>query len=246
MIKTAFISHATVAKSSRTSGVNEDAFYAPAGSVSLIKPVLIAVADGVSNSDAPEQAAAASIAAVKQYQSQQVSNGFSQLVQMAHQQVAAIETTAVGTYSPASTLVSAEISGDQVNIISVGDSRAYLFDKQELTQLTVDDTIAQDMVESGLLELQDRDAHPMSHALTKAIGRTNGNEESASVISFTPASDQILILCTDGVYSGIKENDLKTLIESAPDVDVATQLVQAAVDRQVNDDITAITVTFRK
>ena len=246
MIQTAFISHATAAKYSRTSGVNEDAFFAPTGSVSLTKPVLIAVADGVSNSDAPEWAAAASIAAVKQYQSQQVSNGFSQLVQMAHHQVAAIETTAVGTYSPASTLVSAEISGDQVNIISVGDSRAYLFDKQELTQLTVDDTIAQDMVESGLLDPQDRDTHPMSHALTKAIGRTNGKEPSASVISFTPTSDQILILCTDGVYSGIKENDLKTLIESAPDVDVATQLVQAAVDRQVNDDITAITVTFGK
>ena len=244
MTTTAFISHATVAKYSRVTGENQDALFAPTGSVRLKDGIVVAVADGVSNSELPDQAAAAAIRAVKEYPAKESTRGLIELIDMAHQQVAAIETTATGSQSPASTLVSAELTETQVHIVSVGDSRAYLYDDGQLTQLTVDDTVAEEMVTSGLLDPKDRGAHPMSNALTKAIGRTSAQDVTPAVKSFAPAQDQVLLLCSDGVYAGLDESDLGALIESAATDDLATYLVQAAVERKVNDDITAVTVIF--
>ena len=245
LIETTTITHATRAKYSRQSGVNEDSFFVPENSSAPVIPFLIAVADGVGSSGLPAHAARAAIRAARDFYENDATTDLAELVTNANRYVSEIPTNGLERLAPASTLVAAQITHEKVNVINVGDSRAYLYANKKLKQLTIDDTVAEQMIASGLLDAKERNFHPMSHALTRAIGLTSTKPEVGLVTSFSPVAGQLLILCTDGVYADISIDELEALLRSTPVEKVAERIVEAAADREIDDDITAVVAMFK-
>jgi PPM family protein phosphatase len=111
---------------------------------------------------------------------------------------AALERSGMGT-----TIAALLVEGDQAVAANVGDSRVYRCRNNDLTQLSIDDTIVADLVSRGLLQADDQGSHPLRNALLQAAGAQENIDVHVTEIR-CEAGDMFL-LCTDGVYGVIPE-----------------------------------------
>lgn len=144
--------------------------------------------------------------------------------------------------SMGTTVVAALFQGQEVSIGHVGDSRAYLIRQGAIQPLTTDHTYVQQLVERGQIKPEEALSHPQAHILTKAIGSEPGLEVDLKKFwiweqSKTQAVD-ILVLCSDGLYSHISEHELaQTVSHNSPQAACA-RLVELAKERGGFDNIT--------
>ena len=79
------------------------------------------------------------------------------------------ELRGMGTTLTAVGLVN-EDGHDVLALVNVGDSRSYRFHDGELTQITTDHSLAEEMVRTGELTTAEAAVHPHRHILTRALG----------------------------------------------------------------------------
>lgn len=109
------------------------------------------------------------------------------------------------------TLVAALVTEDEVYTANVGDSRLYLVRKNELMQMTHDHSYVQMLVDMGQITKEEASTNPRRNILTRAVGTEPTVE--ADVTSFDmPAKDTFLLLCSDGLYNFISEEDTVKII----------------------------------
>jgi PPM family protein phosphatase len=134
------------------------------------------------------------------------------------------------------------IVGRQLYYAHVGDSRLYLIRGNSASRLTRDDSYVGRLVENGIVRQEDAESHPQRHILTAALG--SGREISPSVPEApVPLEDgDILLLCTDGLWSLVPEAGLARMAQSTPAARACAQLVQAALERGGPDNITVMVV----
>jgi protein phosphatase len=140
------------------------------------------------------------------------------------------------------TVVAALVSGNRINIVSVGDSRMYRFRQGSLEQLTKDDT----WLASVLGEKQAEDAdpqHPLRHVLTSVVGTKDDVRPGAREEHLEPG-DRFL-LCSDGVHGKLDSAALTSLLTDAKSADDgATQIVHEAITRGTTDNATALVINI--
>jgi serine/threonine protein phosphatase PrpC len=133
---------------------------------------------------------------------------------------------------------------NQVYVAGLGDSRAYLIRGDQIQQLTVDHSVAQALVSTGVLSPEEARNSPWQHVLHKFLGCAEMTD-GAEVFPFTPQADDRLLLASDGLTNHITEEDLRTGPRRFPDPQVwAEHLVQTALERGSRDNVTCIVVAF--
>jgi protein phosphatase len=133
---------------------------------------------------------------------------------------------------------------DQVVIGSLGDSRAYLVRGDEVTQLTVDHSVAQALVTTGALTPEEARTSPYQHVLHKFLGCANLNG-GPDIHPFAPRPGDRLILATDGLTGKISEDDLRQSQRVFPNLQAwVDHLVQLALDRGSKDNVTCVVLAF--
>jgi PPM family protein phosphatase len=128
------------------------------------------------------------------------------------------------------------LRSDQVYFAHVGDSRLYLIRKGTVNRLTRDHSYVGRLVESGLVRPEDAEKHPQRHILTAALGA--GIEvavDRASPVETFPGD--CLLLCTDGLWSVVSDDEVAAASVSAP-ADCCAALVKLARERGGPDNIT--------
>ena len=95
----------------------------------------------------------------------------------------------------------------QVFVGSLGDSRAYLIRDQRVEQLTVDHSVAQALLSSGALSVEEARASPWQHVLHKFLGCAE-MAEGADIRQFTPQPGDRLLMATDGLTNHVTDEDL--------------------------------------
>ncbi|HEX9339466.1 MAG TPA: serine/threonine protein phosphatase, partial [Pseudonocardiaceae bacterium] len=149
--------------------------------------------------------------------------------------------------APACTYVSAVVSGSEVTVGWVGDSRAYWLAPDDSTCLTVDDSWAERMVASGALTAAEAFADPRSHALVSWIGADAGEVEP-HVRTVRPDGPGVVLVCSDGLWNYLWEADELAAAALPAAIDapfrVATELTALALDRGGHDNITVVLVPF--
>ncbi|HEX7362187.1 MAG TPA: protein phosphatase 2C domain-containing protein [Bryobacteraceae bacterium] len=134
-----------------------------------------------------------------------------------------------------------ELSENQVQVGSVGDSRAYLSSGGELVPITQDQTWATEV--GARLGLSDEilRTHPMRHVLTMAVG-TSDEVRMQSRIVPVAAGDQIL-LCCDGLHGVVDEKIVRETLDSSQSLpDKCHYLVEAAKQQGGPDNITVLLI----
>ena len=138
------------------------------------------------------------------------------------------------------TVVAVILTGNTAYISHVGDSRAYLLRKKELSQITTDHSIVQELIKQGKLSESDADGYPHKNLLTRAVGayRTVSVDYIEQEIE---AGDKFL-LCTDGLTNFCTVDTLTRILMDDDIESSCKKLVNAACNAGGLDNITAVII----
>ena len=124
-------------------------------------------------------------------------------------------------------------------VMQVGDSRCYFFQDDRLSQVTRDQTFAQDLVEQGVLSREDARSSPLRNVLSSAIGASEALPE-ISRVDITKRGC-VILLCTDGLTKHVTDNEIaEHLAAMTSSEQVAHELLALALDRGGSDNITLV------
>ncbi len=141
------------------------------------------------------------------------------------------------------TTITASILTDQELLIAhVGDSRLYLINKVGIRKITRDHTLAEQMLEDGLLKTEEMGSNAYNHVLTRALGIRE--EVVIDYLTETVTPGDIILLCTDGLYDMLNEEEILTIINAfGPNIEGAAQkLVDSALNNGGYDNVTLILI----
>jgi serine/threonine protein phosphatase PrpC len=145
----------------------------------------------------------------------------------------------------ATTLTLACSLGANLLLVHIGDSRAYLFRHDRLTRLTSDHTVAQSLADRGKIRPEDVATHPWRHALTNALGGTEGRVYVEEHTLPLADGDQVL-LCTDGLTDLVQDEAIGEVLRSARTAaDACRALVDRALKAGGKDNVTVILGRYR-
>ena len=139
----------------------------------------------------------------------------------------------------ATTLCIAVVVWPWIYAVQVGDSRCYFFDRGTLRQVTRDQTLAQDLVDQGVLTPGDAEASPLSDVLSSAIGAAEALPEVTRVDVRQPGA--VLLVCTDGLTKHVHDAEIAAHIATLQSSEqLCRDLCQLALDRGGSDNITIV------
>ncbi len=143
----------------------------------------------------------------------------------------------MGTTITAGTLA----TGGTLLIAHVGDSRAYLLRDGELTQITDDHSLVEEMVRDGQLTPEQAAVHPQRSIITRALGIEAEVDVALYPVELRPGDR--LLLCSDGLTTMVSADDIAAILrrESHPQR-AARQLIDAANEAGGEDNVTAVVV----
>jgi PPM family protein phosphatase len=129
------------------------------------------------------------------------------------------------------------LRGEQLCFVHVGDSRLYLIRNRTVSRLTRDHSYVGRLVESGLVRPEDAEKHPQRHILTAALGAgiEVAVDRAESLMETFPGD--CLLLCTDGLWSVVSDEEIAVASARAP-LDCCATLVKLARERGGPDNIT--------
>lgn len=142
------------------------------------------------------------------------------------------------------TLVLTLFHGDKVTYAHVGDSRIYRYHQGEISQVTSDHSLVQEMVDNGYLSEEEALISTNRNLITRALGIAP--EVEVDVETATVDKDDIYLMCSDGLSDLIDENDMQAILtQNRTELAKAAQaMVDLANARGGSDNISVILVAF--
>lgn len=143
------------------------------------------------------------------------------------------------------TVVGLSFHDGQVSVGHVGDSRAYRYRADELTQLTSDHTVRQELIDRGLYTREEADAAISRNLVTRALGIDKGVSIDVADHEFEPGD--LYLLCSDGLNDMIEYPEILKLVrELSTDLEaLADALVRAANRAGGEDNISVLLARVR-
>lgn len=237
------IGHISDSGSARQDGVNQDAYRLPLRATSeqlKQKGWLFVVGDGLG---APQEATRASELAVTLIEQAYYHDRSSDLREHLRR---AIESANKALFKKArgllfselsTSVVCAVVSGDQLHVAHVGDSRAYLISPHGIRRLTEDHVYFE---ESEPDEAPEQSTAQPKRLLTRALGSMPTLELDEQTHTLQP--DERLLLCTQGLTNVVCDDEIQKIVAHRTPQSAAQQLVDLAKQRGSTEDITALVV----
>lgn len=152
-------------------------------------------------------------------------------------------------------------------VANVGDSRVYLVRKGKAKQVTIDHTFANEKIRSGVLSPEKANAHPKADYISRSIGfepqvivdlglYLSGSEDGKQAFfnqGINLTKEDVILVCSDGLIKDIsgdksrhyvEEGEIVSTIEQYHAEEAAKVMVDLAVGRNVDDNVTAVVVEF--
>ncbi len=121
----------------------------------------------------------------------------------------------------------------------VGDSRAYLIRRGEITRLTKDQSYVQLLVDGGVISEAEAAQSPFANVILQAMGHQAN--VSVALGRLELRGRDCLLLCSDGLTKHIADDEMKATLLAAPDLRTACdRLVDLANRRGGTDNITVV------
>ncbi|MFL5493827.1 MAG: PP2C family protein-serine/threonine phosphatase [Gemmatimonadales bacterium] len=123
-------------------------------------------------------------------------------------------------------------------LLQVGDSRCYLLHHGELSQITRDQTMAQELIDLGVLKPGDAPGSRYTHTLSSSIG---GRQTAPVVTRFDLDWDTVVLLCSDGLTRHVSDDRIRERLRSMTSAQQACEnLVQDALEGGGSDNVTVV------
>lgn len=133
----------------------------------------------------------------------------------------------------------AGILRNRIFIGQIGDSRAYLIRKNQIKQVTKDQSWVNQLVESGKLTPEEAETHPRRNVILQALG--NQPDLKVAVTALEAFRGDYLLLCSDGLSGLVKKEEMLKIVQQASDLKSACRdLVALANQRGGHDNVTIV------
>jgi protein phosphatase len=130
-------------------------------------------------------------------------------------------------------------------VVQLGDSRSYYYCNGELRQITRDQTIAQDLVDQGILPREKLPVSPFKDVLSSAAGAEEALPEVSRLRVDREGS--VLLFCTDGLTKHVTDDEIAAAIGAHPrSRDVCESLLSLALERGGTDNVTIVVARRRR
>lgn len=142
------------------------------------------------------------------------------------------------------TFTAAAITGIAVDFLQIGDSRGYIIRGAEIEQVTKDQSLVQQLIDSNQIAPEEAERHHLRNVILQALG---AQSEIFPVSGrFLPCRNDILLLCSDGLSNKLAKEDLLAYVQQNMDdlAQACSDLVQEANNRGGEDNITVVLARF--
>lgn len=165
-------------------------------------------------------------------------NDLKQLFERAHKLILKEAESHAELRGMGTTLTMCYIIWPSLYVVHVGDSRCYLIRNDNARQLTRDHTLSSQLAEKGGMTPEQAETSRWSHVLYNALG-AGGIEVTAEVHKETLVLDDVVLLCTDGLYRHVKVQEMSdVLMRELELAEACRSLVELANFRGGHDNIT--------
>jgi PPM family protein phosphatase len=206
-------------------------------------PRLVAVADGIGGMPAGELASAIVIRELTHLDelTEAPADPVATLrdtVAAANQKIRDVSDSDQSSDGMGTTVTALYLSGDQLGLLHVGDSRGYVLHDGAMTQITKDDTYVQTLVDQGLLSPAEARVHPRRSVVMQAVQGLD--YDPACELRKAVVGDRYL-LCSDGLSDVVADDAIADALSSEPDpVACARLLLMFALEAGAPDNVTVV------
>ncbi len=144
----------------------------------------------------------------------------------------------MGTTSTIATLID-----DRLFLAQVGDSRAYILRDGELTQVTRDQSLVNQLIEAGQLTEEEAETFEHNNIILQALGTSEVVQVDLTYVDLR--ADDTLMICSDGLSGMVRSEDLRgTLVELEDPAEACAKLIESANQAGGHDNVTVVIVKF--
>jgi serine/threonine protein phosphatase PrpC len=143
------------------------------------------------------------------------------------------------------TVTAALVLGPIVHIGHVGDSRAYIINKEGIRQITKDHSSVQEMVDRGEIREDEVRMHPKKTEITRAVGFS----EDIVVDTYTEyiLRDDVLLLCSDGLTDVVHDQEIYEVVRGYDNPqDICDMLIQISHRDGGSSSVSVIVAQFNE
>ncbi|PHE64170.1 protein phosphatase [Bacillus toyonensis] len=219
---------------------NEDNLMYIEGEFQNKEVAILVVCDGMGGLDDGEYA---SKTVCKKIEDSIVDNDFETIIDLRRAITIAIKNANTeifninaGKKKKSGTTISCALLADKGYFWHVGDSRIYKIKDSTVEQVTTDHTLVNRLIEDGTITEEQAKTHPERNVLTKAVGVFQSVKVQTSSFDY---KDSTLVLCSDGFWHSIKDEEF---VKLASNELALKDLFNLCVDRGETDNVTSIYV----
>ena len=142
------------------------------------------------------------------------------------------------------TLTGAAIKGDKLDLVQVGDSRAYVMRGEQIRLATKDQSLVQQLVDVGQISEEEAETHMFRNVILQALGAQT--ELTPATARIQIRQGDMLLLCSDGLSGKLRNEEIRQIVaDSDEDLGAACDaLVAEANNRGGEDNITVVLARF--
>jgi len=167
-------------------------------------------------------------------------------VEEASRRVHVMQTSEIAMGRPGSTAVAVLMHAGGTEVAHVGDSRVYLVHEAQIFRVTRDHSIVQELVDRGLLTLEQAAHHPDANRITRALGMAADVDAELRPQPVYHVAGDAFILCSDGLSDLVEDGEILAIVAAEPAAQAAGKLVDLANARGGYDNITVIVLRARE
>jgi protein phosphatase len=230
-----FVSNGALTHPGQVRTSNEDAF--------LVEGHLFVVADGMGGHNAGEVAGAMAVASLKSVAAHIVDEAtLSSALQQANEQIHTEAMVNHVRHGMGTTIAALAVTdNDTVLVANVGDARIYRWHEGNLSRLTKDHSYVQELVDEGVITLEEARIHPRRNIVTRALGIDAEVEVSTATLPVTIGARYVL--CSDGLVDEVTDSEIAAILGRHQNASAAAEaLVTAANSAGGRDNVTVIVV----
>src|SRR5687767_7973803 len=205
------------------------------------KGVLVVVADGMGGHSAGEVASQMAVESVSRlfYESaEEPGAALCRAVEEANRRIHAAAAADESKHGMGTTCTALALCGGTGYAAHVGDSRLYMLRAGKLYQLSEDHSAVNEMVKMGIITKEQARTHEDKNVILRALG-TSPEVEVSTVEPFGVSVGDQYLLCSDGLYDLVPDEEIAALLAGAEDVHAAGErLIATAKERGGHDNIT--------
>jgi len=202
---------------------------------------LLAVADGVGGAAAGEVASGVTIAEVTRLARRspvEASAELGAVVEAARDRIRAAVAENPESEGMATTLTGLWLGDNAVDIVHIGDSRAYQVRGEDFVQVTVDDSYVQHLVDEGAITPAEAQDHPYKSVVTRVL---QANPAPAHFETRPARIGDRYMLCSDGLSDVVDDAVIENVLRDFADPQAAAdELVRLALEGGGPDNVTVV------